>query len=404
MKIRALLARALAAALLSGALAAPALAQQPSPPEHYTLDPRGVDLVNGTFSTSAVDVAIGMPGDGGIVHGRVYANGGWRDTLVGTIDVSGSAYLVSLGAESEVFIKSGSTFTPQSENGSSLTQSGSALTFTTANGAVAVFSTTYSGNTSPYDADGAVILSYTAPNGETTTWHWVGVSYCRLRDLDGNCLDYANATRPQGVSNNRGYLVKFLYASDTPPSDFPTDWLKRTGAIGVNLAVEYCDPGGNGCPGLTGDWPEATYQSSGPRGTSIQSVTDVLGRTTTYGYSGGFSIRAPGQTADQVTVTTNAGKVSSVVGPDGTWTYAYADSGPQRTTTVAAPDGQTLTVVSDLTIGRATSVTNGTGDETTYAYDAERRLDVITNPQDGTSNLDYDARGNVVMVTSTASG
>jgi len=43
---------------------------QPTPPEHYTLDPRGVDLVTGEFVTSASDVVIGQPGQGGIAFGR----------------------------------------------------------------------------------------------------------------------------------------------------------------------------------------------------------------------------------------------------------------------------------------------------------------------------------------------
>ena len=93
-----------AALLVSSALVAtPVLAQQqPTPPEHYTLDPRGVDLVQGTFNYGVVDVAIGPRGQGGLEHGRVWVNGGWRDTLSGTIaaGVSGT-YIVSLGAQAE---------------------------------------------------------------------------------------------------------------------------------------------------------------------------------------------------------------------------------------------------------------------------------------------------------------
>lgn len=52
------------ALLASSALfATPALAQtQPTPPEHYTLNEQGVDLVSGGFTTVTVDAAIGWRG------------------------------------------------------------------------------------------------------------------------------------------------------------------------------------------------------------------------------------------------------------------------------------------------------------------------------------------------------
>lgn len=173
------------ALLASSALfATPALAQtQPTPPEHYTLDPRGVDLVTGTYNTYAEDVVIGQPGQGGIVFGRIYTNGGWRDNLAGTIRVSDSTYTVSFGGISENFTKSGSSFTPQSNRGSSLVQSGNTLTFTAPDGTVATYSTTYNGSTSPYVANNAAIMSLKYPNGERLDWHWNGVTYCSLREL-----------------------------------------------------------------------------------------------------------------------------------------------------------------------------------------------------------------------------
>lgn len=119
----------------------------PTPPEHYTVDPRGVDLVTGGLVHGTTDLVIGAPGEGGISHGRVWVNGGWRDTLAGTIQVTGSVHVVSLGAESEVFIKSGSTFTPTSNRGATLTQVGGLLTFTTSDGTIAEYSTAYSGST-----------------------------------------------------------------------------------------------------------------------------------------------------------------------------------------------------------------------------------------------------------------
>ncbi|GEM_PF-5646778 len=60
------------ALLASSALfATPVLAQtQPTPPEHYTLDPRGVDMVTGKFTLVAHDIVIGDPINGGLAHRR----------------------------------------------------------------------------------------------------------------------------------------------------------------------------------------------------------------------------------------------------------------------------------------------------------------------------------------------
>jgi hypothetical protein len=91
----------LRAALLacSALVATPVMAQQiqPTPPEHYTLGARGVDLVQGTFNYSTTDLVIGQPGQGGIAMGRIWTSEGWRDNLAGTIAVSPAALSESDG-------------------------------------------------------------------------------------------------------------------------------------------------------------------------------------------------------------------------------------------------------------------------------------------------------------------
>lgn len=403
---KALLFGMAAGALL--AVAIPVQAQvQPTPPEHYTLDPRGVDLVTGRFAHQATEVVIGQPGAGGITHARVWANDGWRDTLSGTIAVSGSTYVVSLGPISEVFTKSGSTFTAASNNGSTLVQTTAALlTFTTSDGTIATYSTAYNGSTTPYQANAAALMSVTQPNGEILSFYWDGYSYCRLWDLDpftgepGQCFDWANAVRLDGVGNNRGYLIDFLYAADDIPiGSFPQEWLRRTGAVGVNRAVDYCDPY-DPCT-LSRTWPSVTYDFGGTQ------VTDEMNRVTTYSYTGSLlsGIQLPGSTTADRTVTYGTdGKVSGVTDASGAWTYAYSDVGSTRTTTVTGPLSQSLVVVSDQTIGRATSVTNATSDTWSYQY-AGGRLTRITNPEGNYTQYSYDARGNVIQeVTVPKSG
>ncbi len=81
----------------------------------------------------------------------------------------------------------------------------------------------------------------------------------------------------------------------------------------------------------------------------------------------------------------------------GTWNYSYSDSGSTRTTTVTGPLGQVLTVVSDLTIGRATSVKDALNQTISYAYDSYRRLQRVTQPEGDYAELTYDGRGNVTQ-------
>lgn len=418
------------ALLTSSALfAASAWAQeQPTPPEHYTLDQRGVDLVSGQFSTHANDVVIGDPAKGGIVFGRVWTNGGWRDTLSGTVSVDGNVYIVSLGGVSEVFIKSGTTFTPSSNRGATLTQSGTLITLTTSDGTKAEYSTIYNGSTSPYMANNAALMAVRYTNGKVLNYHWNGITYCSLRERPtlgsgedeggiGECLVWANAVRPEAITNNYGYMVKYLYASDDVPIDgraLRSGWLNRTGVMGVNQAVDSCPIVGP-CSGTTQTWPSVAYtrESMRPGGLllgSIVSVTDSTGQTTNYDYSSGglSSISYPGAISPDISIAYDSGKVSSISSASGTWNYSYADSGTTRTTTATGPLGQSQTAVSDQTIGRATSVTEvvstapAVSRTTSYEYDAQRRLQKIINPEGDYTQLTYDTRGNVTQQLAVA--
>lgn len=282
------------------------------------------------------------------------------------------------------------------------------LTFTTSDGTIATYSTTYSGSTTLYQANNAALMSVKRPNGETLTFHWDGISYCRLWDLDpmtgepGQCTSWANAVRLDAVSNNRGYQINFEYAAeDVPLGDFPQEWMHRTGAIGINRAVDYCDPNAS-CTGSR-TWPRVTY-NSGPFGGDIASVTDQSGRTTSYTYNGQLTgVRLPGSTSDDISVAYASGKVSSVTSATGTWNYTYSDSGSTRTTTATGPLSQQVVAVSDQTIGRATSVTSVLSPTVSntigYQYDSQRRLQKVTQPQGDYAQLTYDSRGNVTQAT-----
>lgn len=378
-----------------------ALAQvaPPVPPEHYTNDARGVDLVTGKFNYGVTEVVIGPAGGGGITYGRVWL-GGWRDGLLGNLTVvSSSVVIVSVGGHSEVFDKQGSVWVSRSQNGSALTQpTSNSWTFTTADGSVGQFFRYAPGVDTQYGSDPILLSTFTSPTGERLTYNYKGVTYCRIPDLGGGCMQEGAAARLQSITNNRGYQIHYNFVADDPDLMGVTSWLTIEGVIGVNMAIDPCDPLADRCTGLTRTWPSVTYDDY----FYTTEVTDQSGRVTEYSYASGSSpmtIRYPGSTIDDVSVTFSAGKVSSVTNATGTWDYSYADVSTTRTTTVEGPLGQEMVVESDLTIGRATSITDALSNERTFEYDGAGRLIEMTMPEGNAVALEYDARGNVIETT-----
>jgi RHS repeat-associated protein len=138
-----------------------------------------------------------------------------------------------------------------------------------------------------------------------------------------------------------------------------------------------------------------TYGRSG----LLASMTDTLGRTTTYGYD-------------------SAGHVTSVTGPDGRiWSYSYDANGKTKTVTDPASEittfhyddagnlawfkdalghGQTYSY-DDL--GRLATATDALGQNTTYTYNAAGQVETTLDRNNATTRFAYDASGNVTGVT-----
>ncbi len=96
---------------------------------------------------------------------------------------------------------------------------------------------------------------------------------------------------------------------------------------------------------LTGSWPSASYARTVDASSNVTTTaTDALGRTTRYiknaGY-GALQIKRPGAATDNVVVSYDGvtGRVASVAREGVTASYAYADAGTTRTTTVTDPNG-----------------------------------------------------------------
>ena len=242
----------LTSAAVAVVMACPAHAQsisQPTPPEHYALDARGVDLVSGNFNFQTTEVAIGES-DGGLALTRGRVNLGWRDSNQGSLEIAGATHTVVLGLESEVFTLSGGVFTPKSNSGATLTQSGATFTLTTSSGTVARYTTTYcytpTGNAC---TTRAALYEIVKPNGETTNYHYVTQTYVRSTNP---VVVIGTVVRLQSITNNRGYRLQYVYKANsmtgaTPLNTRIGNWLAVASVTGANNAVDYCAPTAFSC-------------------------------------------------------------------------------------------------------------------------------------------------------------
>ncbi len=388
--------------LLLAALASTAMAQtQPIPPEHYTLDPRGVDLVSGGFNHGTTEVVIGQPGAGGLAYGRVFTNRGWRDTSVGGISSASGELVVSVGPISEIFIPDGSGgWTSKYSNGSTVVFGSPTVTVTDRYGAVATFDRNIGAqDNNPYGATEGLITGYSTPDGNVTAYTYGSGQRCVAYGPSGHCIAWDTVYRLSAITNNRGYMIKYAYASN----DGGTNAFWQVANVrGINLAVDWCSATANSCTTFTETWPSVTYDSAVPPLTA----TDQSSRVTTYSYSNLntelASIRYPGATSADVSVAYNASpdfRVNAVTDASGAWTYGYSVSGDVQTTSVAGPLSQSLTVLTDTTTGRATSVTDALSNTWSYQYDSDLRVTRVTQPEGDYAEYEYDSHSNLVETT-----
>ena len=365
------------------------------PPVFSSVDANGVDLVTGLYNHRMVEVVVGQPGAGGLAYVRDYIGPGWRHNYVGTINSSGSVYTVSVGNTSETFTLSGSTYTSDQALGSTLTVNSGVYTYTMSDGAVAVFNTSLANGGMVWDANVARITSLTMPNGERIDYFYKSVT-----------VQSVTAMRLQAVTNNLGYQLHFEYALNNPTqSSELASWKSISKVIGINMAIDYCDPNADTCSNFTQTWPSATYSYSGTSDI-YETVTDTLGRATRYTIipSGGvIAVRRPSSTTtDHINVQRTQGRVSAVLMGSSTWSYAYSDNGSTRTTTVTDPNSNTRVVISNLTTQQITSDRDGENRTVSFQYDANERLTRITRQEGNYTSFTYDARGNVTETREVA--
>jgi RHS repeat-associated protein len=138
------------------------------------------------------------------------------------------------------------------------------------------------------------------------------------------------------------------------------------------------------------------------------SITDALGRQTTYTFGGVTQgqltgIKRPGSATNNISVGYDGtGNVSSVTNEGLVFQYNYALSGGVATMTRTNPQGNTKVVISNQALGRPSSIKDEANRTTSYLYDTFGRMTRITYPEGNYIQYVYDARGNVTSATNVA--
>ncbi len=370
----------LATTMLSTGLAAPAAAQT-SPPVYRNLDANGVDLTQGDYvmglkegSIGSGDAELELIRDNGYFSG---ANGHrWDSVFLSEFSAKRS---VSFGQSAEWFTGTSS----QQGNGSTLTLVGSDYVHRAADGTITAF-TKKDPNCTPTSTSACMWVpsTITSPNGKTVNLAYEQWLTCtEIIDEGTSCT--VDAVRLQQVSNAAGYSIAFTYANN---SSLVPDWFKRTRADFYNSAVGSASQGN-----VTYAYPSS----------SVTDVTDMAGQSWRITNSSFFvnAIRRPGASSDTTTISRTSGLVTSVTRDGVTTNYSRSVSGSTATMVVTNALSQQTTVVSDLTVGRPTSVTDPLSHTTSYQYDSYGRPTEITYPEGNKTVLAYDARGNVTSTT-----
>lgn len=365
-------------------MASQAIAQ--TAPVRESVDGNGVDLFLGTFNVDAPQVTIGK--DQGLSFGWFWRGGGWADSTKGDMSNYGSTMLVTIGASSDRFTISGTTYTSTEGNGSTLTLDSSGLVYTykTSNGTTARFSKPFASSTA-YEA---LILDIVDSSGKKIKYNYDSAIYCaesRPED-EGFCRREGEVSRLSSLRSNFGYAVYLSYQDEFLQYDWPNflGWVTRVGGRVDNLAASM---------GLSA--PSVGMAVSASGGYSYQSASDTLGNVTVYRTNGPqmLGIKRPGSGSEEVAIAYSGGRVYSVTAPAGTTVYSASDSGSVRTVTVTDPGSHVTTYTFDIPSARMTSMTDPLSRTTTWSYDGSGRVLAITQPEGNKTEFDYDSRGNV---------
>ena len=383
---------ALTSTALGVTLCAPAQAQTVAPPPvRQSVDANGVDLFLGTLNVVSPKVSMG-DGDTGLSYYFFNTGSGWTDNVTAALNQNGNVVTVRLGASTDDFTASGTTYTSRQGRGATLTFSGGVYTYTATDGTVAHFASSKA-NAAPYFASLGRATDIVSPSGEKLVYAYESVTFCSNRRLGDACTSHATAYRLTSITNSYGYRLALGYASnDTPDPDEPYaagslgDWSRATGTGLSNAARESA----------------LTRSLSTSSTTSSFVVTDAANRKTSYRQSGGqvLGITRAGSTTENITITYSGNRVTTVSSVAGIWTYgAPSDVTGARTVTVTDPSNQTTTYVFDIASQRMKQKTDALSHTTKWDYDTSGRLTKATAHETNSVEHGYDAGGNVTSTT-----
>jgi RHS repeat-associated protein len=410
------------ALLATTCITAPAFAQGAIPPRFEQVDGNGVDLISGRFVFRMVEGAIGSgPGAVSLERGERNDYGRtnqWSGILSRRLEGGGYRIYVQFGTTTDSFTVSGSTYTSVKANGATLIDNPGpygGYIYSASDGTTVEFygvadgtriqssGTGYAlmqpGHCDPYIATDSCALPVSIRRPDGTAFHldWSTTERCLAHDEWFNCTTGATYGRFNGVTSSTGYAFSLGYATDDPgaltgtpgESGVPVaDWYRRTSAVFTNTVTA---PPAN---------PTVTYAPV----TGGEQITDAVGGVWRVTYSGSniTGIRRPGSASDNVTIAYSNNVVSSITIDGVTTQYARTVSGNTATLVVTNALSQQTTIVSDLGIGRPTSVTTALNQTISYQYDSNRRLTRVTQPEGNYTQLTYDGRGNVIETRSVA--
>lgn len=395
-----------------------ALAQAyiPPPPTTQIIDENNIDLVDGSYSFSTSKIQVGPSGEGGISYVRTMktSDSRWRDNVTGTfshvgedLEVTSGYYTLVLFGEA---MKFGAGFTPLEGARGSIKQVGQTYIYTAPDGGRATFDATMA-SYSPYISDMGLLTSYEWPNG--ARWNYTYTSVQLPQSI-------YFARRLQSITSTYGFQAHFEYFSDTM---YGVDWERLKKATVFNNTVDSCDPAAVTCS-YSRNWPSLSF--TGTFQTS-QTITDALGRTTSYlvSFQGSYvDINVNWPNKSELIHLTNTFPDSawetSVTRGGNRWVYSFQGI-PEVTrrsqvftvaNTKTNPNGKIWTYnvnykteSAPLPSGsffrktqwtpRLSKLTDPNGSATDYEYDANYRVNKVTYQEKNYDSYAYDARGNV---------
>lgn len=360
------------------------------PPQFQTIDANGVDMGRRTLSAPITSVSIGPRGPGGLSYA-------WTtDKVVDRAQLSGHIYGSAVrhgGTDAGVaifgrtieFTLSGGVFTPNVEDGSTLTRSGNNFIYTSPDGTVAQFS--------PVSGEYTVIprvKTLTYPDGIVRTFHY------KNRPITYSSGDVLQVAHVMAVTTNLGYQMRIEYPNgDHVPSK----------VTAFDMGEVNCSPTANSCS-IPAKWPSASRSGN--------DFTDMAGKVTDFDGSTSTKRvinRPSGRKTEYVGILSAQGyfQVNEVRKGGETWRYQTGGSSPEGPVFYRFTPNQSAPVVHVMRLdGRPDSIVDGrSGYSTRYIYNDDGQLTKKSSADQVTEHT-YDARGNakthkrVSLATSTA--